>query len=95
MPSTVSLSSENPTQLVERLSAKGLNHLYVDGGLTIQSFLAAGLIDEITITIIPVLLGSGKSLFGALPSDVQLELVSSKAFDFSFVQNKYCVIHET
>lgn len=95
VPSTVSLSSENPTQLVERLSAKGLNHLYVDGGLTIQSFLAAGLIDEITITIIPVLLGSGKSLFGALPSDVQLELVSSKAFDYGFVQNKYCVIHET
>ena len=88
-PSTVSLSAENPKKLVERLSANGLNHMYIDGGLTIQSFLAAGLIDEITVTFIPVLLGSGKSLFGALPHDVQLEHVSSKAFDFGFVQSKY------
>ena len=94
-PATVSLSSESPQQLVERLSAKGLNHLYVDGGLTIQSFLAANLIDEMTITVIPILLGSGKSLFGALDSDIDLELVSSKAFDFGFVQNKYRVIRTT
>jgi dihydrofolate reductase len=94
VPATVSLSAENPTQLVERLSAEGLNHLYVDGGITIQSFLAAGLIDEITVTIIPVLLGSGKSLFGALPNDLQIEHVASKVFDFGFVQSRYRVINK-
>jgi dihydrofolate reductase len=93
-PATVSLSAEHPQQLVERLAAQGLNQLYVDGGLTIQGFLAAGLIDELTITIIPVLLGSGKALFGDLPGDGQLELVSGRAYDCGFVQNKYRVIHQ-
>jgi dihydrofolate reductase len=95
VPSNVSLSAENPKEIVERLSAQGLKHLYVDGGLTIQSFLVAGLIDEITITVIPVLIGSGKSLFGALSNDVQVEHVESKAFDFGFVQSKYRVINKT
>jgi len=91
---TVSLSAESPKDVVQRLSAKGRQHLYVDGGLTIQSFLAAGLMDEITITLIPVLLGSGKALFGVLPKDVPLELVESKAYDFGFVRSKYRVLHQ-
>jgi dihydrofolate reductase len=89
MPPNASLTDENPTTLVQRLSNQGLNHLYIDGGLTVQSFIAAGLIDEITITIIPILLGEGKPLFGSLPADMELELVESKAFEFGFVQNKY------
>ena len=95
LPGTVSLSAEEPAQLVQRLSAAGLEHLYIDGGLTIQSFLAAGLIDEITITLIPILLGSGKPLFGPLSGDVHLELVSSRAYDFGFVQNRYRVVKKT
>jgi dihydrofolate reductase len=92
VPATVSLTSDNPATLVQHLSAEGLNYLYIDGGLTIQSFLAAGLIDEITITVIPILLGSGKDLFGPLPKDVRLELLSSQAFEFGFVQSKYRVL---
>lgn len=91
VPATVSVSADDPAKLVQSLSAKGQSHLYIDGGLTIQSFLAAGLIDEIIITTIPILLGGGKSLFGPLPGDVQLNHLSSKAFDFGFVQNKYRV----
>lgn len=91
VPGTVSLSSEAPAALVQRLSGQGLRHLYVDGGVTIQGFLAAGLIDEITVTVIPVLLGSGRPLFGALAGDVELELASSRAFEFGFVQSKYRV----
>ena len=92
VPGTVSLSAEELEKLVQRLSAKDWKHLYVDGGLTIQSFLKAGLIDEITITAIPILLGDGKPLFGPLPADVELELVESKAFDFGFVQSKYRIV---
>jgi dihydrofolate reductase len=92
VPDTVSLSADEPGKLVKRLSARGWHHLYVDGGLTIQSFIKAGLIDEITITVIPILLGNGKSLFGPLPADVELELVESKAFDFGFVQSKYRIV---
>jgi dihydrofolate reductase len=92
LPGTVSLTAEEPAQLVQRLSAAGLERLYIDGGLTIQSFLAAGLIDQITITLIPVLLGAGKPLFGPLSGHVRLELLSSHSWDFGFVQNTYRVL---
>lgn len=88
---TVSASSEAPDVLLNRLEAEGFQHAYIDGGVTIQRFLRAGLIDEITITLIPVLLGSGRPLFGPLNEDRELRLLQSKAYDFGFVQVKYGV----
>jgi dihydrofolate reductase len=88
----VSISSERPSDLYGRLAAQGARHLYIDGGLTIQAFLQAGLIDNLTITIIPILLGSGKPLFGPLKGDVQLEHLATKAYGFGFVQSQYRVI---
>jgi dihydrofolate reductase len=82
-------SSESPRALIERLSREGAKHVYVDGGLTIQSFLVAGLIDEITITVIPMLLGAGRALFGPLAEDLKLDHLSTKTYDFGFVQNRY------
>jgi dihydrofolate reductase len=92
LPASVSLSAEEPALLVQRLSAAGLNCLYVDGGQTIQSFLSAGLVNEITLTLIPILLGQGKTLFGPLDRNIQLELVSSRTWDFGFVQVTYRVL---
>ena len=91
VPPTLSLTSEPPTELLERLYAQGHRHLYVDGGRTIQGFLSAGLIQELTITVIPVLLGAGRPLFGPLWADVALELVSSREYPFGFVQSRYRV----
>ena len=88
---TVSSSSQTPTQLMARLSAEGAKHLYIDGGYTIQQFLKEGQIDEITITVAPVVLGKGKSLFGNVEKDIELVLLNSKAYDFGFVQIKYAV----
>ncbi len=93
-PESVSLSTAAPAALVEELSAKGHQHLYIDGGLTIQSFLTAGLIDEITITRIPVLIGGGIPLFGPLSADLRLEHVSTQAYDFGFVQSRYWVVRD-
>jgi dihydrofolate reductase len=92
VPGTVRLSRETPAALVARLSAQGMKHLYIDGGVTIQRFVADGLIDEVTITRIPVLIGAGRPLFGPLSSDVRLEHLSTRAFDFGFVQSKYRVV---
>ena len=94
VPATVSLTAESPAELVARLEAAGHRHLYVDGGRTIQGFLAAGLLDEITITHIPVLIGSGRRLFGPLWTDVALELVASRSWPFGFVQDRYRVVRE-
>ncbi len=93
-PGTVQLVDESPAALVARLAAQGMKHLYVDGGVTIQRFLADGLIDEITITTIPVLIGSGRPLFGALKRDVRLEHLSTRAFEFGFVQSRYRVVRD-
>lgn len=88
---TVTTSSETPKQLVQRLASEGAQCLYVDGGKTIQSFLDNELIDDITITVIPVLLGEGLPLFSSLKSDVQLRHEFTKTYPFGFVQSRYCV----
>lgn len=89
LKANVSASSENPPVLVRTLAAQGLNHLYIDGGITIQKFLEHGLIHELIITIIPVLLGNGRSLFGPLQQDISLKHIKTQSFDGGFVQIKY------
>lgn len=94
-PSTVSVSNETPPALVARLSAQGAKRLYIDGGLTVQCFLGAHLISDITITTIPILLGSGKRLFGALTAELSLAHERTVAYAFGFVQTRYRVLDET
>jgi dihydrofolate reductase len=91
IPSTVTGSSESPRALCDRLSVEGVRHIYLDGGVTIRGFLADGLVDEITITQVPVLIGEGLPLFGPLENNVDLELLESRSFDSGFVQSKYSV----
>lgn len=85
------LFAGSPTELVERLSREGVRRAYVDGGVVIQQFLAAGLITDLTISTIPILLGRGVPLFGDLARDVRLELVRSRGFESGLVQNEWRV----
>jgi dihydrofolate reductase len=78
-----------PQEIVARLAQRGLKHLYIDGGVTIQGFLEAGLIQRLTITRIPVLLGSGIPLFGPLSHDVRLEHVATRSYPSGMVQSQY------
>jgi len=77
------------SEVLEKLHKEGFKNLYIDGGIVIQSFLEADLIDEMIITIIPILLGGGVPLFGALPAHMEFELVESKVINDSLVQNHY------
>ena len=80
-----------PDAIVARLAATGANHLYVDGGITIQRFLRAGLIQRLIITRVPVLIGDGIPLFGSLPHDVRLRHVATRHFPSGLVQSEYHV----
>ncbi|NDH67436.1 MAG: dihydrofolate reductase [Gammaproteobacteria bacterium] len=84
-------SSETPTELKKRLSIQGMRHLYIDGGITIQRFLNEGCADELIITIIPILLGRGRRLFGDLSQDIHLQLINSRVLRGGFTQIHYQV----
>jgi dihydrofolate reductase len=92
LPKNVAVQNASPLMLLESLSADGATHLYIDGGNTIQRFLAAGLVDELTITRIPILLGDGLPLFGSIGREMRLEHLETKAFSNGLVQSKYRVI---
>jgi dihydrofolate reductase len=81
-----------PAAIVAQLAASGARHLYVDGGITIQEFLRAGLVERLVITRVPVLIGDGIPLFGALPADVRLRHVATRHFPSGLVQSEYQVI---
>ena len=80
-----------PEEIVDRLARGGAKHLYLDGGVTVQRFLKAGLVDTTTVTWIPVLLGDGIPLFGQLGHFIELELLESQSAGNGFVQTRYRV----
>jgi dihydrofolate reductase len=80
-----------PAEIVAHLAASGAHHLYVDGGITIQRFLRAGLVQRLIVTRVPVLIGDGIPLFGALRSDVRLHHVATRQYPSGLVQSEYHV----
>ena len=91
LPKTVTVSSGTPQEIIDHLAAQGAQHLYIDGGITNQNFLAAGLIDRLIITTIPVLLGSGIPLFGPLSGDINLRHEETRSLASGLVQSRYTV----
>jgi dihydrofolate reductase len=80
-----------PAEIVERLKATGSEHLYVDGGITVQRFLRAGLVERLIVSRVPVLIGEGIPLFGSLPHDILLHHVATRSFAGGLVQSEYRV----
>jgi dihydrofolate reductase len=83
-----------PAEVLDLLSARGLKHVYVDGGLTVQQFLRAGLIDRLVISRVPVLIGTGISLFGPVEQDIQVKHVATRAYRMGMVQSEYEVVRD-
>jgi dihydrofolate reductase len=81
-----------PEDVASRLAASGVRHAYVDGGITIQRFLRAGLVHRLVITRVPVLIGEGIPLFGSLPKDVRLRHVATRSYPSGLVQSEYEVV---
>ncbi len=80
-----------PAEIVSQLAARGAQHLYIDGGITIQGFLRAGAIQRLIITRVPVLIGDGIPLFGSLPHDIRLRHVATRHYPSGLVQSEYYV----
>jgi dihydrofolate reductase len=93
IPQPVAASVESmartPGELVHCLARRGIGHIYVDGGKTIQRFMEAGCIQQLIITVIPLLIGNGIPLFGPLTHDVRLRHIETRQFANGFVQSKY------
>lgn len=83
--------SGDPAEIVSRLDARGIEHAYVDGGITVQRFLRAGLIQRLIITRVPVLIGAGIPLFGAIERDIKLRHVATRQYPGGLVQSEYIV----
>ena len=84
--------SGEPAEILARLEARGITHVYLDGGITIQRFLRAGLIQRLIITRVPVLIGQGIPLFGSLPQDVLLQHVKTRHYQSGLVQSEYQIV---
>ena len=86
---TVEQMSGSPAETIARLAATGAHNLYIDGGITIQRFLRAGLIDRLIITRVPVLIGEGIPLFASLPRDYKLRHIATNHYASGLVKSEY------
>lgn len=88
----VELMGGSPAEIVSKLAACGARRLYVDGGITIQQFLRAGLIHRLIISRLSVLIGEGIPLFGSLPRDIHLRHIATRTYPGGMVQSEYHVV---
>ena len=85
----VTLLAMKPRELLDHLQQKGFSGLYIDGGKVIQDFLQADLIDELIISKVPVLIGSGIPLFGTLTSDLAFKHIRTETYSNGLVRSFY------
>ncbi len=77
-------------ELVENLKTKPGMNIFCDGGAEIVNLLLKEqLFDELYISIIPCLLGSGTKLFNEINIESSLKLVDSRAYKSGLVQLHY------
>jgi dihydrofolate reductase len=79
----------SPAHVISSLEKRGVQHIYVDGGITIQAFLRAGLVQHLTITRVPVLIGTGIPLFGVTTHDIPLKHIATRQYASGLVQSEY------
>jgi dihydrofolate reductase len=81
--------SGRPEEVLAALAADGAQHVYADGGVVVTQFLAAGRLDALVLTVVPVVLGTGIRLFATSPGTHRLTLESARTFASGMVQLRY------
>ncbi len=80
----------SPADLVRQLKSESGKGIYCDGGAeVIHELLQYDLVDELTVSVIPVLLGSGTRLFKDGRPEQGLELMNAKSYDTGLIQIHY------
>src|SRR5215468_2280672 len=82
-------SGDLETLLDERLAPRYQNIWLGGGAMLSQRFLELGLVDEIKLTVAPVLLGDGLRLFGGSPAEQRWNLKNAVAYKNGFVELTY------
>jgi dihydrofolate reductase len=83
------VSALPPRELLDELGVRGAKRVYVDGGSVVRALLAEDLLDQLVLTRVPVLLGTGIPLFGPLERDVHWTHASTRALPGGLVQSRY------
>ncbi len=91
----VEILSGSPAEVMAALGARGYERLYIDGGRTVQQFLAADRVDEMVITRVPVLLGGGVPLFGALDTPLWFEHAGTEDLGNGLTTSRYRRSHSS
>ena len=82
-------SGDLETLVREKLAPRFRNIWLVGGAMLCQQFLSLGLVDEIRLTVAPVLLGDGLRLFSDLPAEARWDLKNVVAYKNGFVELSY------
>ena len=78
--------------MLSKLESDGIKKVYIDGGKLIQNAVELGLLNEITVTTIPIILGDGIPLFGLSGRQTKLKLEKSEVLLNQLVKTKYNVV---
>jgi dihydrofolate reductase len=78
-----------PAALLQELYAEGARHVYIDGGVVVRTFLSLGLLDELTISVVPSLIGAGLPLFGGVKLESGVKLEHATSYSNGVVQMRY------
>lgn len=80
------------TQLLTKLHEDGIKHIWIDGGVTVSQFLSSQMVDTMTLSIIPVILGSGIPLFNGIEKEIPCRVISSQSYPSGLVQLRYEIV---
>ena len=76
----------SPHELLDYWAGLGWQRIYLDGGEAARSFLECGLVEQLTPTHIPIILGTGRPLFGSTLPEIILKHLHTKSFASRLVQ---------
>lgn len=85
--------SGSPAEVVAKLEEKGFSSCVLAGGsITNDAFVAAGLVDEVIVTIYPLMFGAGMRLLSSKDTYIKLKLIETKEIGDDVIRNKYSIV---